>query len=706
MTVDEVMAESSIVTVPRPRDDGAGRDRPRESDPAAPGAVAGWGGRSLVLAGLGYLALTLVVWWHVWSTHPTSVATCGCGDSSLFQWFLAWPAHALAHGLDPLYSTALLHPTGVNLLANTAEIGLGVLLAPVTWLLGPIATFNVALTLSPALSAVAMYVLVRRWVAWAPAAFVAGLLYGFSPFVLVSLTDGHLMLGLAVFPPLMAACLDDLLVRRRHRPVVVGVVLGVLVFLQFLVGTEILTILAIAGGLAVVLVALTWTRDPPALRDRAARHAATALAATGATAAVLLAYPVWFVLAGPAHYSGSVWNAAVLGGGGARLKEYVTATPSFDALVHLLHQIGGYQGASLSNQFFGLGLVAVLVLGLVVWHRDRRLVLLAVIGAVSVVLSLGVENPVWVPWRVLAHVPLVQNIIPVRFVAVTYLVAAAMLGIVVDRTRLAVLGAVAGHAAGDAAGDVRRDAAGDDRGDAGGDQRRRRAGGAWAAGVAGVAGLAVSAVALVPLASYLSPIVPMTTEPVVLPAWFAAVAPRLPPGQVVLAFPVPFTIDTDAPLQSAMTWQAVDDMHYSMVGAGGPAARVTPPGAARQGQAVVSQLSGSFLMSWITPTEVATLHRALAAWGVTTVVIPDQPRLPRYEQIPLITLASAVLTAAIGSPPVQQASAWVWHEVPRAPAYEPAAADRLVRCTAGLPVRGDAAVTAATACVAAVGSRS
>jgi hypothetical protein len=198
----------------------------------------------------------------------------------------------------------------------------------------------------------------------------------------------------------------------------------------------------------------------------------------------------------------------------------------------------------------------------------------------------------------------------------------------------------------------------------------------------------------------------MTTEPVVLPAWFAAVAPRLPPGQVVLAFPVPFTIDTDAPLQSAMTWQAVDDMHYSMVGAGGPAARVTPPGAARQGQAVVSQLSGSFLMSWITPTEVATLHRALAAWGVTTVVIPDQPRLPRYEQIPLITLASAVLTAAIGSPPVQQASAWVWHEVPRAPAYEPAAADRLVRCTAGLPVRGDAAVTAATACVAAVGSRS
>ena len=115
------------------------------------------------------------------------------------------------------------HPSGVNLLDNTSELALGVVLAPVTWVFGPVASLNVALTLAPALSALAMFLLLRRWVRWAPAAFVGGLLYGFSPLVLVSLSDAHLMLGWAVVPPLVVACVDELALppaprRRRRRP--------------------------------------------------------------------------------------------------------------------------------------------------------------------------------------------------------------------------------------------------------------------------------------------------------------------------------------------------------------------------------------------------------------------------------------------------------------------------------------------------------
>ena len=188
-----------------------------------------------------------MVWWGVWSSHPTSTTTCGCGDSALFLWFFAWPAHALAHGLDPFYSTAMSHPGGVNLLANTSELALGMVLAPVTWAFGPVASMNVALTLAPALSALAMFVLVRRWVAWAPAAFAAGLLYGFSPLVLVSLSDAHLMLGWAVVPPLVVACVDELLTGRRP-PVAVGLVLGLLLVVQFFVGTEVLLLLGIVAA--------------------------------------------------------------------------------------------------------------------------------------------------------------------------------------------------------------------------------------------------------------------------------------------------------------------------------------------------------------------------------------------------------------------------------------------------------------------------
>ena len=123
-----------------------------------------------------------------------------------------------------------------------------------TWLFGPIATLNVALTLSPFLSALAMYVLLRRWVSWAPAAFVGGLLYGFSPFVIVSLTDAHLMLGMAAVPPLIVLCLDELFVRQRWRPWVTGLAIGVLALVQLSVGTEVLVIAVIAAAVGTVLV--------------------------------------------------------------------------------------------------------------------------------------------------------------------------------------------------------------------------------------------------------------------------------------------------------------------------------------------------------------------------------------------------------------------------------------------------------------------
>jgi hypothetical protein len=40
----------------------------------------------------------------VWFEHPSTTTICGCGDSSLFSWFLNWPAYAIRHGLNPPWS--------------------------------------------------------------------------------------------------------------------------------------------------------------------------------------------------------------------------------------------------------------------------------------------------------------------------------------------------------------------------------------------------------------------------------------------------------------------------------------------------------------------------------------------------------------------------------------------------------------------------
>jgi hypothetical protein len=172
-------AESSVVAVDP------------EIGPLAPPGVQSaprrdW--RGLLLAGGAYLVLSIFIWSNVWTSNPGSTTTCGCGDSAGAIWVMEWPVYAMTHGVNLLYSTFMNHPTGVNLVANPGVFALSLPLAPVTWLFGPVASLNVAFTLAPVLSALVMFLLLRRWVSWAPAAFFGGIFYEFCPMILVSLT--------------------------------------------------------------------------------------------------------------------------------------------------------------------------------------------------------------------------------------------------------------------------------------------------------------------------------------------------------------------------------------------------------------------------------------------------------------------------------------------------------------------------------------
>lgn len=629
-----------------------------------------WRPAGTLVAGLVYLVASVAVWWGVWSTHPTSTTTCGCGDSSLFTWFLAWPAHALAHGLNPLYSTDLFHPTGVNLLANTGVAGLGIVLAPITWAFGVVATLNVALTLSPALSALALFVLVRRWVAWWPAAFFAGLLYGFSPFILVSVTDAHLMLGFAPVPPLIVLCLDELLVRQRWRPVVVGSAIAALATVQFFVGTELLAMVALAAGFGIALV-VAYGFLHRALSPARIGYAARGLAwAIGATVA-LLAWPTWFALAGPAHFSGPIWPAPI-SYGGATPRGYVWPIPPSADATALAHQFGGYQAPTPSAQYFGIGLVLVIAAGLIAWWRDLRLWLFAAVGLAATLMARGLDPHGWTAWRLLLHLPQMENLIPSRFALIAYLCAAVMLAIVVDRTHDAVMGR------------ARRSA----QGAPGTGRRRFRT-------AASLAGLGVVAIALGPIAGQLLPILPLRAVPVVLPQWFATQATRLPSGQVLLIFPPPFAFR-----QSAMTWQAVNGMRYAQVGGGGPGSVPTRAGPERAGQAVLSDLAFSAGVPTLVPSEIAPVRRALAGWGVTEVVLPDPDPLPEYARVDTARQIVMLMTAAVGRPPVHRQGAWVWPDIGHAP--PPARPPATVLRSCGGPPSGSVSSLAASArCVLA-----
>ncbi|HLN17250.1 MAG TPA: hypothetical protein VK277_10945 [Acidimicrobiales bacterium] len=609
-----------------------------------------------LVAGLSYLGLSVLLWWHVWSTHPTATTTCGCGDPALFLWFIEWPAYALTHGHNPLYSSALYHPGGIDLLSNTSVLGIGIPLAPVTLLFGPVATLNVASTLAPALSAIGAFWLARRYVRFTPAAWLAGLLYGFSPMMLDNLAFAHLMMAMLVLPPFIFGALDELLVRQRRRPVPVAIGAGVLVAAEFFISTEAVLIMVVAGVIGVaLLVGYALVSHRAELRARLP-GALVGLGVMLATTVLLLAYPVWYALRGRAHLSGLIWPGANIPAiGGNIVRDFVDGSSSSGQSTI---QLGGYYGPIMrSTAYLGWGLIGVLLAGLCVWRKDRRLWFFGAFAVVTGSLTLGVGRPYFVPWKLLQHLPLMADVIEQRFMLVTYLAVAVMLAIVVDRSY--ALGASQGSPFSKLAPAARR-AVG------------------W--GAAAVAAL----VALVPMVVAIAPTVPFTTEAVTIPTWYALAGEHLPSHSVVLAYPAPFS-----GIQSSMAWQAEDHLHFAMVGGGGPQGVADRAGPEKPAFILLAGLAIGFRpLPTGTPAQLAAVHRGLRGWQATTVVIPRlSARLAPIQRGNDPQYAAGFMTEVLGEAPVYQHDAWVWQPIHLAVGPLRVPAGTLVRCTTAVERR-------------------
>ena len=602
------------------------------ADPGGKAPSHWW--RGLPVAGALYLLCSLILWSRVWTGHPTSTTDPTTSDPSAFIWFLEWPAYAVTHGQSLFYSTALFHPHGINLLANTGVLTISLLLLPITWLFGPVASLNVALTLAPVLSALGLFVLLRRWVAWLPAAFVGGLLYGFCPFILQSLTVGQLHQGVLIFPPLIVLALDEILFRQNAKTWIVGVGLGLLVALQFFIGTEILVMCGFVIAPCLVIVLLYWWRQPDR-SVRQLRQACAGLVAGAVTSLVLLAYPVWFALAGPAHLAGRVWPLPL---------------PYYgNSVSDLLSPVRGvstpYLGAGFTRSFIGIGLAVVCLAGLVVWRRDPKLQISGLAAAGSLVLSLGASRSTLLPWRAFGNLPVLENIFPSRFSIVGYLALAVMLGLIVDHT-FAAVGTWEDRTA------TRKPASSD-----------AQPGGTGVRLLAPFAALLVAAAALLPFVFYLAPYVPFTVKPVAVPEWFQKVGATLPGRQVVLVLPMPYF------LENSLTWQAEDHMRFDLVSGVGPEGDPTRGGANAGAQEFLDDLSAPALIGpKVTAAAITSVRATMDRWGVTTVVIPTDGKPPtslwRVNSVPL---SVAFMTAVTGTRPVEQDHAWVWYGLATAP---------------------------------------
>jgi hypothetical protein len=395
-----------------------------------------------------YLLVAVGVTWRIWRDPAVMAPTNGrpvVQDDVLDDfWFMRYAATAVAHGhLPALVSTTLNWPQGVNMMWNNTELVAGVVLAPVTWVWGPIASLAVLLTLGFAGSAIAMMVVARRWGAGLVGASLAGAIYGFSPALLVAAED-HYQLQFAVLPPLIVDAALRLAV-GRGRParwgVVTGAWLGLLLSAQLFLGSELLVLTLLVGAILGVLALV----QRPMVVAQAWRSLAAGTVTAVAVAGLLSGRAVWVQLVGPLKQHGTPWDILTYGSPEADL-----FTAPYAVLLHgdFLSFLGHTHQHILETYAY-LGwpiLIALVVLPILFW-RDARVRTCGLAFWVIELIGMGghqtrlfgyVVGGAALPWHYLEQLPLLNDVVVPRISILADGPAALVIGFAADHALAAI----------------------------------------------------------------------------------------------------------------------------------------------------------------------------------------------------------------------------------------------------------------------------
>jgi hypothetical protein len=416
---------------------------PAGADRAAADAPAARSRRAPVadLAALAtYLAGALVLTGRFWVDVPRRVPANWLGDRALAEWNLAFAARVVSHLENPFFTTRMNAPAGVNTMANTSVLGVGVPVSPITLLFGPAAAFDTVAVASLAGTALAWYyVLSRHLVGSRAAAWVGGLVGGFAPSVAAH-ASWHPHLVPQFLVPLIAWRVVRL--REPGRWLRNGIVLGLLIVWQAFIGEEVLFLTALGCGLFVAVYAATHRHEVPGW----ARPFLSGLGVAASVAAVLLAYPLWSQFRGPGSYHGIVSHFA-----GLRIDVLGYTSFASNSVVHQLDVYGPRPALEAEdNSNLGWPLVLVVVAVAVWLWRETAVRAAAVTAATFAVLSFGPElvvdgrhTGVPGPWRLLQNVPVFNLALPIRCGLVVTPLAGLILAYGLDRLRHLRLPAVA-----------------------------------------------------------------------------------------------------------------------------------------------------------------------------------------------------------------------------------------------------------------------
>lgn len=591
-----------------------------------------------------YAITALVAYWPTWPGDPNRIIDCSCGDPSQAAWFLAWTPYAIIHGVNPFFTTVINHPAGINLAVNTEMPLLGLLTSPLTLLFGPVASLNLLVWLAYPISASAMLLVLRRWTTWYPAAFVGGLLYGFSPYV-IGQGRLHLNLVFVPLPPLIALATYEIFVKRTGSPVRWGALLGILVIAQFFISTEILasTFIVVVIGLAVL------GASHPHKVLGSARMALPGIGTAACIVVIVLAYPTWMMLRGPQRYDVPYSFMNLRSGRSGLLSAFAPTSSMWfapRALSELASATPGFTDIVENGSYLGIPLVLLALYLVARFRKHRWLPFMFVMALATYLLTLGPHlnvganrTSVTLPFAYIERLPLVRLLNPIRMSLFVAMFVSMIVGLGLDRC--------------------------------------------WATWAQGSADrfanatrvplrsrvphleLALIALLLVSSGAFLIPHWPVKTSPAGIPPYFTSPSvDRIQPGGIVLVYPYPVP-----GAAQGMLWQAMTGMRFDVLGSyalnpdsEGMASEFPkefePSDVQRllyEEEGVTPTTSYVSRLSPDNPSLVGELRRFLLENRVDTVLVAQGTARSR--------VIAGVVGLALGGPPVRSGQVNAWYGV-------------------------------------------
>ena len=340
-------------------------------------------------------------------------------DPSVMMWMLVWWSHAIARA-NAFMTHAIWAPSGFNLAWSTCIPLAAWVATPITRTFGPVVSYNLLCLVAPAMASWTAFIMCRYLTRSYWPSLLGGYVFGFSSYMLGQMFGN--LAHLLVFPVPLAVYLVARRLAGDMRTATFAILLALVLVLQFLFTIEIVATMTMFGAMAIVL-GISFTSGDA--RSRLARLIGPIVA--GYAIAIVLVSPYLYYLFAFGFPHGPMWSLATFSGD---LLNFAIPTP-----LNVLGRLSLFE--SISGKFAGnvyeaggyLGFPLILIVAIYARYHWREplgkllidsLIIICVLS-LGPILHLAGTPSIGLPGKLLAKLPILDNVLPARLMLYAFL---------------------------------------------------------------------------------------------------------------------------------------------------------------------------------------------------------------------------------------------------------------------------------------------